>query len=124
MVALPAFEPLDAAAPGALADPVLRAWIAVQLELSLQPAAAVEALRATGDPRDALRSLRPGARPDAPRVDSALRALARAGARLLPYPSPAYPWRLSQLRDPAPVLSVIGECAALCAPAVAIVKLR
>ncbi|HEY5658096.1 MAG TPA: DNA-processing protein DprA [Myxococcota bacterium] len=120
----PAFEPLDAAAPGALSDPVLRAWIAVQIELALQPAAAVEALRASGDPRDALRRLRPDARPDPARVDRALRALAGVGARLLPYPSPAYPWRLSQLRDPAPVLSVIGDCAALRAPAVAIVGAR
>jgi DNA processing protein len=119
-----ASEPLDAAAPGALADSVLRGWAAVQLELALQPEAAIAALRATGDPHDALRALRPGVCLDSRRVDRALRALARAGALLLPYPWPAYPWRLSQLRDPAPVLSVIGECAALCAPAVAIVGAR
>jgi len=107
-----------------MADPVLRAWVAVQLDLALHPERAVEALRITRDPRDALRALRPADRADEGCVDRALRALARSGARLLPYCSPAYPWRLSQLRDPAPLLSFVGDESALSAPAVAIVGSR
>jgi len=120
----PFSEPFDPAAPGALRDPLLRAWVAVQLELALAPELAVDALRVDRDPRRALRRLRPAACVDAPHVDHALRVLARLGARLLPYCSPAYPWRLSQLRDPAPLLSVVGACSALSAPAVAIVGAR
>jgi DNA processing protein len=123
-VSPPFSEPCDPAAPGALRDPLLRAWVAVQLELALAPELAVDALRVDRDPRRALRRLRPAACADAPRVDHALRVLARLGARLLPYCSPAYPWRLSQLRDPAPLLSVVGACSALSAPAVAIVGAR
>jgi len=116
--------PFDPAAPGAARDPELRAWVGVQLELAWLPERAVETLREVGDPAALLRRLRPAFRIDAPRVDHALSALAEANARLLPYSCAAYPWRLSQLRDPAPVLSVVGAWSALSAPGVAIVGAR
>jgi DNA processing protein len=117
-------EILDPGDPVVRASAALRSWAALQIELALAPEAAVDALDATGDPLRAMALLRPAARVAAARLDRALDALARAGAVLVPFSSPAYPWRLSQIRDPAPVLSVIGDRSALEAPAVAIVGAR
>jgi len=117
-------EILDPGDPVARGSADLRGWVALQIELALAPEAAVDALDATGDPHRALTLLRPRVRVDAAQVDRALDALARAGAVLVPFPSPAYPWRLSQIRDPAPVLSVVGDRSALESPAVAIVGAR
>jgi DNA processing protein len=117
-------EILDPGDPVVRASAALRSWAALQIELALAPEAAVDALDATGDPLGAMALLRPAARVAAARLDRALDALARAGAVLVPFSSPAYPWRLSQIRDPAPVLSVIGDRSALEAPAVAIVGAR
>ena len=105
-------------------DPRIRAWVKVQLETALEPEATVEALREHRDPHRLLREphRRLGASDD--RVDRALRAMADAGVVLLVFPSSCYPWKLSQLKDAAPVLSVIGDCSALAAPAVAIVGAR
>jgi DNA processing protein len=103
----------------------LRAWIALQLALALSPRQACQALSACGgDPAAALRHCERRRAPGPGAVRRARAALVRARARLLPFGSPAYPWRLSQLRDPAPVLWVIGCVEALAAPAVAIVGSR
>ena len=105
-------------------EPALHAWLAFQHAAAWRPAQAVEALRACGgDPVLAARRFDRDAATSAV-VRSSGRALARAGAVLVPYPSNAYPWRLSRLRDPAPVLSVIGDVSALRDPAVAIVGAR
>jgi len=53
-----------------------------------------------------------------------LSRLARCGARALPLASPLYPDRLRRLPDPAPLLLVRGDPAALSAPAVAVVGSR
>lgn len=108
----------DQAAP--LAD-----WLSLQRALALRPRAAIEALRRSGgDPRAALASTEGLPPPEALPIPRALEHLARAGAVLVPYVSAAYPWRLAQIADPAPVLSVIGDVTALSAPAVAVVGAR
>jgi DNA processing protein len=112
------FDPSEGDVPG------LRPWIAFQQVLARSPQQAARALSACdGDPVAALRRCRlPPPHPDD--VERALAALRRAGARLVPLCSPAYPWRLAQLPDPAPVLSVIGDLEALTDPSVAMVGAR
>jgi DNA processing protein len=113
---------LDPREPGLAA---IRPWIAFQLAFALEPQRAAEVLRrCDDDPVAALRHARPRARPRPEAVERALRALRRVGASLLPLPSPAYPWRLAQIADPAPVLSVIGDFEALSAPSVGLVGAR
>jgi DNA processing protein len=114
-------DPRDPAAAAAVAD-----WLALQRALALAPQAAVDALRASGwDPRAALaRRPRATACVAAAPPQRAPALLARAGAVLVPYVSPVYPWRLARIADPAPVLSVIGDVTALSAPAVALVGSR
>ncbi len=103
----------------------LRDWLAFQQALALHPVEALAALRHHGDdPRAALRSRRPRSPRNAPSLDAALGALADAGAVLVPVSSPAYPWRLAQLPDPAPVLAVTGEVGVLSSPCVALVGAR
>jgi DNA processing protein len=102
----------------------VRDWLAFQCVAAFVPEAAVEALRATRDPRRALRVLQPGCDEAAPDLAPSIAALTRAGAYLVPFTSPGYPWRLARLRDPAPVLAVVGDAAVLRAPAVAIVGAR
>ncbi|MFO1069072.1 MAG: DNA-processing protein DprA [Geminicoccaceae bacterium] len=50
--------------------------------------------------------------------------LEHAGGTLLAALEPAYPFRLRQIADPPPVLSILGDPAVLAAPAVAIVGAR
>lgn len=114
---------LDPRDPSAAAE--LVAWLALQRAGALSPAAAVEALRrSAGDPRAALALLRGEPQAGGPLASRARELLARIGAVVVPYVSSAYPWRLAQIADPAPVLTVIGDVAALSAPAVAVVGSR
>ncbi|HEX5067176.1 MAG TPA: DNA-processing protein DprA [Myxococcota bacterium] len=104
--------------------PALRAWLALQLVLALEPARAADALRAAqGDPARALRGMRLAAPADA-EIARARVALERSGAVLVPLPAAAYPWRLALLREPPPVLAVRGDAALLGRRAVAIVGAR
>jgi DNA processing protein len=107
----------------AVAGP-LRHWLALQKCLALRPAEAAELLRRTGDPRAALLASRAGSEPPAAELDAAVAALRRLSAVALPFLSPAYPPRLANLPDPAPLLVVRGEVGALAAPSVAIVGSR
>jgi DNA processing protein len=110
----------DPSAAAAVAD-----WLALQRQLALAPQAAVDALRRSGwNPRAALAAGSGPTPPDAAPLPRAQALLARAGAVLVPYVSPAYPWRLARIADPAPVLSVIGDVSAVSAPAVAVVGAR
>jgi DNA processing protein len=112
---------LDPAAPGHRA--AVRAWLGVQRRLALRPAEAVAALAERPDPQ-ALHAVASGLACGARDLDAALRALARSGARLVPWVSPAYPVALRRLSDAAPVLAVRGDPAALAEPCVAIVGAR
>jgi DNA processing protein len=103
---------------------LLRRWLALQLGLALAPARAVALLRESGDPDRALRAATPKACASARRLDAAVAALRRAGAVAVPFLSRAYPARLAQLADPAPLLLVRGDVTALSAPGVAIVGSR
>lgn len=103
----------------------LRVWLELQRRLALAPLAAAEALRRCGgDPIAALTAVRGEPPADAAPVPQALLLLARVGAVIVPYASPAYPWRLAQIADPAPVLGVVGDVSALSAPALAVVGAR
>jgi len=106
------------------AEPGLSHWLALQRALALSPAAAVEALRVRPDPRAVLAALPDRSPPDALPLPEALRRLAHANARLVPWGSPRYPWRLARIADPAPVLAVRGDVALLSAPAIAVVGSR
>ena len=113
---------LDPSDPGCEAP--LRAWLALQLSLALEPARAVAALReARGDPGGALRRARAPAPPESA-LATAQVTLQRVGARLLPLPAAAYPWRLALLREPPPLLAVRGDAGLLSQRAVAIVGAR
>jgi len=102
----------------------LRDWLIFQRELALDPVAAAELLRATGNPRKALAASRRPGRAEPFDLESAIGRLRAMGARALPLLSPAYPPRLARLRDPAPLLLVRGDVGALVAPSVAIVGSR
>ncbi len=109
------------------ADPadarVLRPWLALQQALCFRPGLAARLLHATGDPGRALQAsgLRPARERD---LDAALACLRRVRATGLPLGSPAYPPRLARHADPAPLLLVQGDAAALNAPGIAIVGSR
>jgi len=122
--------PGDPLVPADVLDPVesghrdaVRTWLGVQRRLALHPAEAVAALRARPDPTALLADARGLATRDE-ELEGALRALVHSGARLVPYPSRAYPAALRRLSDAAPVLAVRGEVAALTAPCVAVVGAR
>jgi DNA processing protein len=113
-------DPRDPSAATAVDD-----WLAFQRGLALAPQAAVDALRRNGwDPRAALAAGSGPTPAEAAPLPRAHALLARSGAVLVPYVSPAYPWRLARIADPAPVLSVTGDVSALSAPAVAVVGSR
>jgi DNA processing protein len=114
---------LDPGDPRPEIGAALRAWLDLQRALALQPQRATQALRRSRDPRAALRLC--GAAPARPAErEAALAALRRAGAVAVPFGSPAYPERLAQLSDAAPLLLVRGELAALEGPCVAVVGSR
>lgn len=118
---------LDPGDPRPAIQRALRAWLEFQRHGAFEPEAAVAALKRADGPRDALAELRGHASPQrtpATVLDAAVAALRASGAGLLPFSSPRYPWRLAQLRDPAPVLAVRGDASVLSRPAVAIVGAR
>lgn len=121
-------DPRVALAAPSAAQARVHAWLALQARGALEPTAARAALeRAGGEPAAALRRLggeSPAAVLDGAALRAACRALAEAGARLLPFGAPAYPERLAALADPPPLLAVRGDPAALGGPLVAIVGAR
>jgi DNA processing protein len=115
---------LDPADPQPETAESLRAWLALQWELALDPVAAAELLRSTGSPLAALAaSVRPRRR-ERYDPETAMARLRQAGARAVPLLSPAYPARLARLSDPAALLWVRGDVDALAACSVAIVGSR
>ncbi len=102
----------------------VRAWLALQSVLHLDPVSATRLLQRTRDPVAALqaggyaRALRD------PSLDARCDVLGKLGASVLPLPAPGYPERLRVLPDAAPVLVVLGEPAVLLGRAVAIVGAR
>jgi DNA processing protein len=89
----------------------------------LRPVLAAALLHEHGDPERALRAS--GVRLASARdLDAALARLRRVRAVGLPLHSAAYPPRLARYADPAPLLLVQGDAAALCAPGIAIVGSR
>lgn len=114
---------LDPGDPRPEAAASLRDWLVLQWHLALHPVAAAELVRSTGCPRRALAASRHRrSAPADPRAAAA--RLRTAGVRAVPLTSPAYPARIARLRDPALLLLVRGDLAALEAPAVAIVGSR
>jgi len=101
-----------------------RCWLALQCAAALRPTEACEALRSGDGPDQILAVLPRASAPDPKRLRDAERALARAGAVLVPWGSFRYPALLAGLRDAPPVLAVRGEPAALGATAVGIVGSR
>lgn len=120
------------ATPGAI-DPadastetreLCRLWLSIQARFAWTPEAAVAAF-AGGASAEALLSRTPDARLLSVReTQAACGALARAGAVLVPWPSPAYPQRLRHLVDGPPVLAVRGLVSLLSARSVALVGAR
>ncbi len=101
----------------------LRDWLALQRALALRPQTAIALLAQGASPAQVIRAR------GAPQLaDAALsrdvRLLVRAGARGLPFGSPAYPARLARLVDTAPLLWVRGDPRSLRLPAVAVVGAR
>ncbi len=124
-------EPSDAALPELLdpRDPrpevrrALHDWLSLQARLAFDPVNATALLSAGGGAaaaleRAGLRCLPP------PTLERRRAAVARVGARALPFDSPAYPPRLRRLRDAPPLLWVRGAADALATPAVAVVGAR
>jgi DNA processing protein len=101
---------------------MLGSWLALQRALAFKPQLAVELLRRHPHPAAALAASKQFVEPADP--SSEIAALARSGAVALPLPSPAYPERLAALSDPAPLLHVRGDVAALSGPIVGIVGAR
>jgi DNA processing protein len=115
---------LDPADPRPEVAESLRDWLALQWELALAPVAAAELLRSTGSPRAALAASGRPARRERYDPAAAIAQLRRAGARVVPLLSPAYPPRLARLSDPAALLWVRGDVDVLAARSVAIVGSR
>ncbi len=115
---------LDPADPSPRESRALRDWLDLQRSLHLHPEDTADLLGRSADPRSALRAL-PEALPSTPEaLDAAVAALRRVGAVAVPFGSPSYPPALANLSDPAPLLLVRGEVAALAGPSVAIVGSR
>lgn len=108
--------------PAALRN--LTDWLAFQWAMGLQPVSAAELLRATGSPVAALEAADPPRRARPAELEAAITSLRAAGAKAIPLPSAYYPRRISRLRDPALLLCVRGDVAALTAPCVSIVGSR
>jgi len=105
---------LDPSSPAAHGE--TSAWLAFQQDYAFRPR---EAARLLAEDRAAALAPYAGAERGA-----ALARLARLGARGVPLGGAEYPPRLARLADPAPLLWVRGDVAALRSPAVAIVGSR
>jgi len=116
--------PLDPACTDAEVVRSTEAWLAFQRALAFEPQRAIARLAHEPDPARALAAegVLAGLERDADARDRAL--LARVGARLLPWPSAAYPEALRPLPDAPPVLGVRGDPRVLLQPGVAIVGAR
>lgn len=102
----------------------IRLWLSLQARFAFSPEDATRAF-ASGASAEALLARTPDARLLPSRqADDARGALARAGAVLVPFPSPAYPQRLRRLADAPPLLAIRGLPALLSARAVALVGAR
>jgi DNA processing protein len=117
---------LDPRDPDAAVRERLRAWLAVQALFAWHPEALAPwfAAAAGSDDPEPLLALAGRRPPPRAVLERAREALARAGARLLPYPAPLYPPRLRRLSDAPPVLALRGEPGALVVRAVAVVGAR
>jgi DNA processing protein len=102
----------------------VRAWLALQSVLHLDPVSATRLLQRTGDPIAALQACGHARALEDPSLGARCEALGKLGASVLPLPAPGYPERLRVLSDAAPVLCVLGEPAVLLGRAVAIVGAR
>jgi DNA processing protein len=102
----------------------IRAWLALQRALHLDPQKAVELLRRTPDPAAVLRQAGLTRKLRDPSLAEAVEQLRRLGVRALPWVSDLYPDPLRVLPDAAPLLLVRGEPAVLLGRAVAVVGAR
>ncbi len=102
----------------------VRAWLALQSVLHLDPVSATRLLKRTGGPIAALQACGHARALKDPSLEARCEALEKLGASVLPLSAPGYPERLRVLPDAAPVLLVLGEPAVLLGRAVAIVGAR
>lgn len=102
---------------------LLTSWLALQAQAGLHPQAARQALEQEGYPESARAGL-PGRAPPAAELEARRNALARCGARGVPWGSPLYPEALAALPDAPPLLWVRGDPARLAGPIVALVGAR
>jgi DNA processing protein len=119
-----ALDPRDDA-PAARAR--LRAWLALQRRGAFEPARTRRLLERDGDPVAALAALSretPAQVLGEAAFERERATLVRVGARLVPFGAPAYPARLAELPDAAPLLVVRGALARLDGVFVAIVGAR
>jgi len=115
---------LDPADCSSEAREQVRLWLSVQARFAWAPEAAAAAFSQGASP-EALLSRTPDARLwTILETEVASTALARAGAFLVPWSSPAYPARLRRLVDAPPVLAVRGLASLLSARSVALVGAR
>lgn len=117
------FVPFGALDPRQDRDEV-RAWLALQSLLHLDPGSASELLQRTSDPVEALRLGGHARAVRDPRFETSREALVQLDVAVLPLPAPGYPERLRVLPDAAPVLLVRGEPGVLLGRAVAVVGAR
>ena len=115
--------------PSGILDPrddreEVRAWLALQSALHLDPVRASQLLERTPDPVAAMRAAGRSIRLHAASLQGQQEVLAKLGALVLPLPAPGYPETLRVLADAPPVLLVRGAPAALLGRAVAIVGAR
>ncbi|HXV36886.1 MAG TPA: DNA-processing protein DprA [Myxococcota bacterium] len=101
--------------------PALGAWLAFQRAFALKPEQGAALLRRHGDPARALAAC--GVTP-ALHPERELTTLCRVGSVGVPLGSDAYPPRLAEISDPAPLLLVRGDARALSERSVAIVGAR
>ncbi len=115
---------LDPADSSPEAREQVRIWLSLQARFAWSPEVAAAAFSQGASP-EALLSRTPDARLwTIPETEAASSALARAGALLLPWSSPAYPPRLRRLVDAPPVLAVRGLTSLLSVRCVALVGAR
>lgn len=99
-------------------------WLIFQHEMVLRPVLALQALRRTVQPLQALRALGVDPHSIPPVSPATLELVSKLAIVGLPWLSSAYPARLKHLADAAPLLLCRGNPAILHKPAVAIVGAR